>query len=388
MLEQREAPIAGPKPAIGVASASNSPRRLGRRPPQAPVVSWYQDITPKNFTVRLRDEEAANAEALARAEGVSLNETVRRALAEAVERRRADPASRPESVGSSRRIRSCSSASLGDRLLAGARRLPDHRDGGDWPRRRYGHRGHEDRSRRFGTPRHRLGWGQSDLYPDFVDKAAVLLTRLTKNHPLPDGNKRAAWVALRVFIELNDWEWAPHPSVNEAERVMLDVVGGTWSEREVAEWLGPRNRTARLSGDRGRGQVLGRPHIGGHARNAGATAARATCNGGAPPQLARGSGHPHASVSALELRRAPEARTSRYIDGVDAIVLARARRHGVADQDILHGYRNPVRVLQFDDLTMLIGADEAGRMLEIRMATAEGIEFIVHAMPAREKFLR
>jgi len=37
---------------------------------------------------------------------------------------------------------------------------------------------------------------------------------------------------------------------------------------------------------------------------------------------------------------------------------------------------------------MLIGADEAGRMLEIGMATAEGIEFIVHAMPAREKFLR
>ncbi len=55
---------------------------------------------------------------------------------------------------------------------------------------------------------------------------------------------------------------------------------------------------------------------------------------------------------------------------------------------MLHAYRNPVRVYQFDDLTMLIGADEAGRMLEIGTATAEGIELIVHAMPAREKFLR
>jgi hypothetical protein len=55
-------------------------------------VCWYHDTMPKNFTVRLSDEEAANAEALARAEGVSLNETVRRALAEAVERRRRDPA--------------------------------------------------------------------------------------------------------------------------------------------------------------------------------------------------------------------------------------------------------------------------------------------------------
>jgi hypothetical protein len=45
----------------------------------------------KNFTVRLPDDEATNVEALARAEGLSLNETVRRALVEAVEARRADP---------------------------------------------------------------------------------------------------------------------------------------------------------------------------------------------------------------------------------------------------------------------------------------------------------
>jgi hypothetical protein len=56
------------------------------------VVCWYHDTMSKNFTVRLSDEDAADAEALARAEGVSLNETVRRALAEAVERRRRDPA--------------------------------------------------------------------------------------------------------------------------------------------------------------------------------------------------------------------------------------------------------------------------------------------------------
>ena len=56
------------------------------------MVCWYHETMSKNFTVRLSDEDAADAEALARAEGVSLNETVRRALAEAVERRRRDPA--------------------------------------------------------------------------------------------------------------------------------------------------------------------------------------------------------------------------------------------------------------------------------------------------------
>ena len=35
---------------------------------------------------------------------------------------------------------------------------------------------------------------------------------------------------------------------------------------------------------------------------------------------------------------------------------------------------------------MLIGADRRGRLLEVGDATAEGIDFIVHAMVARAKF--
>ena len=46
---------------------------------------------PKNLTVRLPDQLAADAEALARVEGHSLNETIKQALIEAVERRRNDP---------------------------------------------------------------------------------------------------------------------------------------------------------------------------------------------------------------------------------------------------------------------------------------------------------
>jgi hypothetical protein len=46
---------------------------------------------PKNLTVRLDDELAADTEALARVEGTSINETVKQALKEAVERRRHDP---------------------------------------------------------------------------------------------------------------------------------------------------------------------------------------------------------------------------------------------------------------------------------------------------------
>lgn len=73
---------------------------------------------------------------------------------------------------------------------------------------------------------------------------------------------------------------------------------------------------------------------------------------------------------------------------MDPVIVVSARKHGISDNDMLHAYRNPIRVFELDDLAMLIGADESGQMLEIGVAAAEGIEFIVHAMPARDKFLR
>jgi hypothetical protein len=72
---------------------------------------------------------------------------------------------------------------------------------------------------------------------------------------------------------------------------------------------------------------------------------------------------------------------------VDPVILQSARKHQITQDDMLHAYRHPIRVFDLDDLTMLVGADTAGRMLEIGVAQSEGLEFIVHAMPARAKFL-
>lgn len=60
-------------------------------PPRRELVARYHGGMTKNMTVRLPDELAADAEALARVEGQSVNETIKQALAEAVERRRKDP---------------------------------------------------------------------------------------------------------------------------------------------------------------------------------------------------------------------------------------------------------------------------------------------------------
>ena len=72
---------------------------------------------------------------------------------------------------------------------------------------------------------------------------------------------------------------------------------------------------------------------------------------------------------------------------MDPVILASARKHGVADDDMLHAYRNPIRVFDLEDLTMLIGPDQSARLLEVGVAHAESVDFVVHAMPARQRFL-
>jgi death-on-curing protein len=42
-----------------------------------------------------------------------------------------------------------------------------------------------------------------EAYPDIEVKAASLLSSLSQNHPLFDGNKRFAWVMTMTFLELN-----------------------------------------------------------------------------------------------------------------------------------------------------------------------------------------
>jgi death-on-curing protein len=85
------------------------------------------------------------------------------------------------------------------------------------------------------------GFGDEDFYPEPFDKAAVLTCRLAWNHPLPDGNKRAAWAALVMFIDLNDGIRDPDPpDVDDAEDAMLKVAASEVDEAWIADWLRDR----------------------------------------------------------------------------------------------------------------------------------------------------
>jgi hypothetical protein len=74
---------------------------------------------------------------------------------------------------------------------------------------------------------------------------------------------------------------------------------------------------------------------------------------------------------------------------VDPIIAPHALKHGLGEEEILHAYRNPVRIWDLGDgLTMLVGPNQAAVFLEVGYVDGDTAVVIVHAMRAREKFLR
>lgn len=60
----------------------------------------------------------------------------------------------------------------------------------------------------------------------------------------------------------------------------------------------------------------------------------------------------------------------------------------ISDDDVLHAFRNPIKRHDLDDrLVMLVGSDRTGRLLEVGVRLDRDPPTIVHAMPARAKFL-
>jgi death-on-curing protein len=81
-------------------------------------------------------------------------------------------------------------------------------------------------------PRHKWSY---DKKPDLATFAAAYGFGLATAHPYVDGNKRAAFLAMAIFLGLNGLELdATEP---EVVTVILGLASGQLKERELAEWL-------------------------------------------------------------------------------------------------------------------------------------------------------
>ncbi|MDR2875689.1 MAG: type II toxin-antitoxin system death-on-curing family toxin [Methylobacillus sp.] len=71
--------------------------------------------------------------------------------------------------------------------------------------------------------------------PDAAELAAAYAVGLAKNHAFVDGNKRAAFLTLGLFLALNGWRLTVGQA--EATLVMLDVAAGAMDEQQLAQWI-------------------------------------------------------------------------------------------------------------------------------------------------------
>lgn len=73
----------------------------------------------------------------------------------------------------------------------------------------------------------------------------------------------------------------------------------------------------------------------------------------------------------------------------DPVIAQSALKHGLGEHDVLHAYHNPIRAWDLGEgFTMIIGANQAALILEVGYVQGTTAVVIVHAMRAREKFLR
>ncbi len=74
--------------------------------------------------------------------------------------------------------------------------------------------------------------------PDIAELAASYAVGLAKNHPFVDGNKRAAFLAVGMFLYLNGYRLKADQA--QATLVVLGVAAGDVQEAEFARWLRER----------------------------------------------------------------------------------------------------------------------------------------------------
>jgi death-on-curing protein len=83
----------------------------------------------------------------------------------------------------------------------------------------------------LGRPINKFSCGETDL----AALAAAYAFGIARNHPFVDGNKRAAFGALIVFLGLNDIDFLVSPE--SATAMILALAAGEVNEEGLTRWI-------------------------------------------------------------------------------------------------------------------------------------------------------
>lgn len=80
------------------------------------------------------------------------------------------------------------------------------------------------------------GYGATLFYEDPIDRAAILCSRIVRNHPLPDGNKRTGYLAMKVLLDKSGIAWSI-PNEDDAVTNVQALAAGTIDEQRFIRWV-------------------------------------------------------------------------------------------------------------------------------------------------------
>lgn len=85
------------------------------------------------------------------------------------------------------------------------------------------------------------GFGDFELFPTLCEKAAIYCSRIIRNHPLVDGNKRTAYEVMVEFIERNGATFVHHQcDLMDTAQAIEDLAAGTMNENVFKGWVAHR----------------------------------------------------------------------------------------------------------------------------------------------------
>lgn len=75
----------------------------------------------------------------------------------------------------------------------------------------------------------------SDAKPTIFDLSAIYVISINKNHAFVDGNKRASYCAVSIFLDINGYKLtATH---QERTDKILDIAAGNYNLDDVSMWF-------------------------------------------------------------------------------------------------------------------------------------------------------
>ena len=77
---------------------------------------------------------------------------------------------------------------------------------------------------------------QTGYYEDIVAEASALMESLAVNHPFLDGNKRIAFAATDVFLQINGWQLKRPPTQIYSEMMQM-FEAGQFDIAHLEPWL-------------------------------------------------------------------------------------------------------------------------------------------------------